>query len=446
MKSVLHFDSHLENSRVSSVVKTTRKLKKYFKSNKMFVIYDSDIEKNKSIYNIPIIANVLPLAWLSNSDVNVDELDINFKKSMDLLKKTFSKIYKTEFDTVIEADKLVYNNDINLNLDEKHALLFSGGVDSTYSLLTNFQLKPRLVMTWGLESHPYPVYSDYWERVISIYSDFARRKGIKYHIIKTNALEILHERRIEHDFHKELMEGTLWARIQHSLVLIPLLAPLSIGRFDNILFSATHPSTHNYEEEPYASQPVIDENIKWANISVKHVGAIHRYDKITKVIANYLKNDKLMLRCCMDHKNVGNKLNCGIDPHCFTVIPSLVQSGIDPNTCGFDLDESTFIILKNNLKKRGFSEGGIEYIWGKIYDNIPDRIDNDLYGSKEFFKWFKTLDLTKEIEKNNENYSKIYRARKLYNRIPWLMAKILDEIYKKIGIQIHEATPRQIDD
>jgi hypothetical protein len=84
----------------------------------------------------------------------------------------------------------------------------------------------------------------------------------------------------------------------------------------------------------------------------------------------------------------------------------------------------------------------LDYIWGKIHENIPDEINFDMYGSKVFFEWYKKLDFKKEVEKDNNYYERIFTARKLYHRSPWLLAKLLDEIYKKVAIGIHEQSPR----
>jgi len=445
MASFFEFKTELQDSKLISTVIPPREYNKYFMGKEMFVIYDSKIDADKSILNIPIITTVLPLVWLTKSNIRVDDLDLHFKNSMDKLRDIYSKLYRTRFTTQFEADKIVENENTLAEPENPHALLFSGGVDSTYSLVTNMELKPRLLMTWGLEGYPYPEMSEYWDNVIATYTNFAEKKGLKYHIMKTNVHEILHERRIEHNFHKELMDGTLWARVQLPLVTIPMTAPLSIGRFNRLMFSATHASSHDFMAQPYSTGKLTDENIGWAGLTVRHVGAIPRYDKITGAIADYLRKDKLMIRCCMDHKKAGSRLNCGEDPHCYTVIPSLVQAGIDPNTCGFNLNDSTFLILKNHLEKRGFSQGSLDYIWGKIHENIPEVIENDMYGSKILFEWFKKVDLDKEVEKDNKNYERVLAARKIYHRSSWLIAKLLDEIYKKIGIGIHEQSPRIIE-
>jgi hypothetical protein len=82
-----------DGSSLTSKVSTSEGLRKYLKNMELFIEYDSEIHANESILNIPLTATILPLAWLTGSDIHVGSLDKKFKESMDLLKKVFSKIY-----------------------------------------------------------------------------------------------------------------------------------------------------------------------------------------------------------------------------------------------------------------------------------------------------------------------------------------------------------------
>ena len=98
----------------------------------MFVKYDTEIYADKSILNIPLTASVLPLAWLSGSNIVVDTLDKGFKESMDALQTVFmSMLPLAPFKTEIYVDELVENKIIPDDQERKTGLLFSGGVDST---------------------------------------------------------------------------------------------------------------------------------------------------------------------------------------------------------------------------------------------------------------------------------------------------------------------------
>jgi len=429
-------DSRLVGRTLTSRISVPRGLRKYFKSRVLFAGYDADILADRSILNIPLLAAVLPFAWLTGSDIYVDELDRTFKESMDELKQMYGKMYpRTRFTTRINADVLVDNNINIADPSERSALLFSGGVDSTFSLITNMSLKPRLIMIWGVNRVPYPWHREHWEKTISEYSEFAGRHGLALHVIKTNITRICDEWRIAHDFHELLYDGGFRARLQHSLVLLPLAAPLSFGRFDQLLIAASLDPTDPQSRAPRAwgHQPSMDEKIVWSRLKVKHDGYIPRIEKITGAMKEYLKNDGLTLRVCFEGMLKDDKLNCGACEKCSRTILSLVLAGIDPNKCGFKVDESTFQSIRHMIERK-ITPAQAETYWMPMQKKIPQMRNYDLCGSKEFFKWFEGLDF-KSIRKD------VWRYRDLYILLPYTISRVLNLFYQKIGIDVHDDNP-----
>jgi len=320
-------------------------------------------------------------------------------------------------------------------------MLFSGGVDSTYSLISNLDLKPRLIMYWGIERHPYPRASAYWENVIRIYSEFASEKGLVYHPVKTNVLEVLHEMRIEHDFHKQMYNGSLWRALQHSLYLLPFTAPLSMGRFDRLIIASSHnpKAPAVLSGRPNSQGRQTDEKIAWANLRVKHDGYIHKFEK-TKAIKYYLQDGNLTLRVCLNHERAhtdNNKPNCSSCEKCFRTIILLLANRIDPNICGFKVDSEIYSKIRHFIRRA--LEGkekklSSSYIYSQKM--IPDNIDDDFQGSKKFLEWFKELDLRSASSDKNVGF-----YRDLYNKLPFSIAKFLDKFYTIRGIHIHGINP-----
>jgi len=104
-------DSRLVGRTLTSRISVPRGLRKYFKSRVLFAGYDADILADRSILNMPLLAAVLPFAWLTGSDIYVDELDRTFKESMDELKQMYGNMYpRTRFTTHINAEVLFDNN------------------------------------------------------------------------------------------------------------------------------------------------------------------------------------------------------------------------------------------------------------------------------------------------------------------------------------------------
>jgi hypothetical protein len=400
---------------------------KHIQEKELFIEYDTDIKSDKSILGIPLTAAVLPFAWLTGSDIHVSSIDKTFKESMDDLKNTFREMYpRVSFQTEIIANEVVENLTEPCDTETHTGLMFSGGVDSTYTLITNFDLQPKLIMLWGVDDFSYPEHKDHWEKTISTYTEYAERKSLELYILRTNISQIFNNQRIEHTYHKELYDGRIRQALQNSLLLIPTTAPLSMGRFDHVLIAA---SLFNLDRSlrPDAALPKLDEKIIWADLSVEHHGIHTRLDKIY-ALGDYLKKDDVTLRVCLRSKLSEGYLNCGICEKCLRTIVSLTVAGIDPNNCGFKVDESTWRIMRSMWEKRKTIRGSTN--WRIIQSLLSETIDQDIHGSREFFEWFRDYDF-KSAEKN-------WFYTDLYTSLPYSLAKIVDKLYSKMGINVHD--------
>jgi hypothetical protein len=414
--------------KISNILEVSEDLKKFIKTPEMFIEYDDDIHADKSILNIPLTATILPLAWLTGSNIHVDSLDRGFTESMDKIQAYFRDMYPLiPFTTEIKAEEHVDNNIKAEDPERKTGLLFSGGVDSIYSMLTNLNYKPRLIMHWGVERTPYPVHREYWRKVIDTYTKLAERLGLTLNITKTNALEVLYQRKIEHRFHKELFYGSFWVRLQHSFVLLPLTAPLSVKRFNQILIAASGWSdtkSSKFMYNPYPQVAESDEKIAWASLNVKHDGYIEKYKK-TRYIAEYFKNDSVILRVCLNHDDIQNGLNCNHCDKCYRTIAQLVQAEFDPNKFGFKVNQSTWEDMKSyfiHMKELQHSDANTQKM-------IPEVIEFDLNGSREYFEWLREFKSSKKD---------VWIYRDIYDFLPYLLAKGVDEVYRILNIDIHE--------
>ena len=424
----------LEERVLKSTVTVSNDIRKYIKNSDFFIEYNDEIKANESILNIPLTATILPLAWLTGSNVYVGNLDKRFKESMDLLQKTFAETYPLgRFTTEIKADKLTDNKTNPANPENNTGILFSGGVDSTYSLYKNIHLNPKLIMLWGIDDFSYPEKSEYWTKVISIYKNWANKHNLEYHIVKTNNSQILDDRRIEHKYNKIIYDGRLRPALQHSLVLLPTAAPLSIGRFNRFIIAASGtPESHNFMK-PRAARPWFDEKIVWADLNVINHGSLSRNKKIQEM-KEFILNEGVTFKVCVMSKPIDDYINDSSCEKCYRTIISLVISGIDPNLCGFKVDETTFLKMKNFWLKRKSTR--MSNTWTELQELIPEEIEHDFYGSKAFFEWYRDFDLS-ETERS-------WLYNDLYNALPYSLAKLLDKVYHRYGINIHENPKKRI--
>jgi hypothetical protein len=427
-------DSKLSAETIESVITVPRNIRKYFIDLTLRSKYDTKINAEKSIIIIPHLSIILPLAWITGYDVYVDEVDKTFTESMQSLQQQFKKMYpRAPFKTQIIADRLVENNDA----PEGTALLFSGGVDSTYSLYRNRHLNPRLVMIYGLWDIP-TSNREYIEMIREEYAEFTKREGFRLNIVHTNIQEALDRRRIEHYFwrfdHGEA-SGYLNG-LAGPLGHLSQLAPLSIERFNHILISASFKIPEDEETfikaNLYSSFPSTDEKIRWANIQVTHHGTIFRHNKVS-ALKKYLEQKRMKLRVCGENERFhSNTFNCNKCEKCLRTITALALAGIDPNECGFNADDSTFQLLKSHFIKGKMDQRHILCWCRPLQKIIPDEINQDYYGSKGFFEWYKTFNLEDvKTFKKTDRLSKLLHETLalLYFKSPYTLTNTLRRIF-----------------
>ena len=416
----LSVDSSLTDNTLVSTVTVPRRLEKYFHSLKMVASYDVPLRANRSILSIPFVSNILPLAWLTGTDVHVETLDRTYVEAMTAIKHEFNLMYpRGEFKTKITSDDLVENQTDS----QETACLFSGGVDSTYSLISNISLKPRLIMYSGVQHYQLnPSYTKHQQLVKTTYSAFAKRQGLPINFIETNIISTLNDSRISHDFHKILRETGLWLALQFPLVLLGLPAPLSFGRFNRLLIAASVDPKHDYDKYPHSSQPRIDEKFAWANVKVTHDGYIHRFKK-THLIKEFLNENRIDLNVC--NRPPLNKLNCSACEKCYRTIAPLVLEGVDPNVCGFSVDKSTFKSMKRMLERKKTDALVVDSFWKELQALVKPDMESDRFDSKDLFLWLKNLDMD-SVRKRRNYYQDIF------NVLPYPLSLSFDKFFKLV--------------
>jgi hypothetical protein len=156
-------------------------------------------------------------------------------------------------------------------------------------------------------------------------------------------------------------------------------------------------------------------------------GCIPRKDKIFK-LAEYMKEDHITLRICLNSKPFEGELNDCICSKCLLTIAQLVIAGIDPNRCGFRVDESTFARMKAFVMSKKSLR--LSQQWYGIKELVQNGVDFELPGSREFFKWLRDFDLV-SVERN-------WFYSDLYMSLPYFLAKNLDSIFYRMGINVHD--------
>ena len=309
-KKTIAVHTDFSSGTVRSRITPSRDLVKYFKDFDFWSHYDSEIHANNSILNIPVLSILLPFAWLTGADVYVNELDRTFAESVDAVHREYKKMYSgLPYTTRLIAERVVDNKCES----QGTALLFSGGVDSTYSLFNNITLKPRLVMIFGTSDIGISNLA-FQKALDKEYSSFAQREGLTLNFIRTNMLEIFDTKRVDHLFGalSKFQEKTqpywtdhlppYWNGVGYGLAYAGQVAPLSIGRF-NLLLVGGSALTSEYDlkgqKARYFDSSCVVRKITWANHRVKDDGNIHKFEKAF-FLKKFLDAHRFKLRPCLE--------------------------------------------------------------------------------------------------------------------------------------------------
>ncbi len=101
-----------------------------------------------SIAVIPCLTNILPIAWVYDADIYVEQCDRDFCLSIPEFKKGYSVMYPMiDFKGKLIADALIENRkDLS-----GASVFFSGGVDSFDTIIRHSDENPLLLTVWGAD-------------------------------------------------------------------------------------------------------------------------------------------------------------------------------------------------------------------------------------------------------------------------------------------------------
>ena len=359
----------------------SKPLRKYFLKDTFFAEYDSELDissVDKSILAIPIVSVIAPVAWAVGADIQVNRLDETYLHSLTKVKEVFRGFYPG---FSFSSDMHVKNVVSSKFGGSRTGLLFSGGLDSITSYIRHNDERPDLISVWGSDFRLHEQES--LNEVMAGIRWLANRDSVTALEVKTD-LNYINARLLSYEFRVRCW----YAEVAHGLMLLGLSAPITAVRaISSVLIASS--LTEDFKE-PYGSLPSIDNNVSWADVTVIHDGfELSRQQKIRYVCSaspQYLSH----LRVC----NYGAKTNCVKCEKCLRTIAGLTLAGMDPRDCNFNIDTKVFARIKDSLLKGKMPVGEAQKCqWTYIQRHIPDTIENDIYGSREFFTWFRQFDL-----------------------------------------------------
>ncbi|GEP50374.1 hypothetical protein FNO01nite_10460 [Flavobacterium noncentrifugens] len=403
----------------------SRDISKYFsKKESFFAAYDKIVSGvPESIVVIPLLANIMPIAWFAGFDVYVDELDATFYQSLIELKAEFSK----HFSNIKNEGKLHVNRLVQNTFTQNHsALLFSGGLDSFESLTRNIAADPFLVSIHGADIE----ISD-----TKRWDDFVRFNKEEPIVNDSKLCYVTSNLRTFYTYEVDLLvEINWWGKIQHGMALIGLIAPLSyLNGITTIMIASSNTGEVSFG---WGSTSETDEKVKWANTKVIHDGFhLRRTDKIQNIVDFAKKTgEHVKLRVCYSEFRKG--YNCSECAKCQRTMLGIVLSGENPNDYGFNVGKNFYDLILKNFGENAIMTTGVAYEWKCLQEKARESqnpyVISDKISEMNNINTFAALPLDEIINKNAAKGQGIKKAKYI------LMAKFpkLFKVYLNIRRKI----------
>lgn len=348
-------------------------LKEYF-----FVEYNENVENVPyGIAIIPFMCNILPIAWLCDAVIYLEEIDEDFYNSIKNFKQGYIDMYpKLHFLGSIKVNQI---KKYSIITSDKSLALFSGGVDAFYTLLSHINERPTIATMWGADIKLDDAIG--WRKVINHTNEIAQLYNLDAKWMKSNFRTFIKEGPLTQLVVEKANDGW-WHGFQHGIGLIGHAAPLMYQNNIAKLYIAASFTIHEKGTVTCASDPTIDNYVKFCGCTVQHDGyEASRQDKI-EFICRFSRESKkqIPLRVCWESSGGSNCCQC---EKCYRTLFGILAEKEDPRNYGFDYTDKEFNTIIKDLKHRVFIGN---FRWGYIQRSF--RKNYTLEEMDKRLKWF----------------------------------------------------------
>ena len=194
----------------------------FLPDKEFFIEYSCDISSvPESIAVVPLLSNLLPVAWVYDAEIIVPSCDRDFYESIDMFKQGYKDMYPMlEFKGKVTADNLEKNV---VSKQDGVAAFFSGGVDAFNTLTQHADEKPTLLTLWGADVKLGDV--EGWNRVQKHVEETADSFDVDFVTVRSAFHQILNERVLTGKVAKS--GDGWWHGFQHGLGIYSHAAPVA---------------------------------------------------------------------------------------------------------------------------------------------------------------------------------------------------------------------------
>ena len=374
-------------------------LDEFFSQKTSFIEYmdmnNSLNEVPKGILIIPFLCNILPVSWMFDSIIIVEELDKTFYNSINKIKENYAKLYP---DASFKG-KLIVKNLVDYEISDegkdKYLSFFSLGVDSMSTVINHIEKKPVLAFIWGSDI---PLKEEIgWNQLKKKITEFSKEFGFEKIFIKSDFRELLSTGKLSKKFENQLHDNW-WHGIQHGMSIISHSIPYSyLYQINNIFIASSYSLSEckeeGVEEIPCGSSPSVDNEFKFSkNGNVYHDGIENSRQEKIKIITDFFNEyeKKDFLHVCW--QTINGK-NCNICEKCSRTIIGIISEKADPNLFGFQVNNDTFNNIKENINEFAMNKT-TNILWRDIQNVFLK--DYEYWINDKRINWF--LDLNLELK------------------------------------------------
>lgn len=312
---------------------------KAFLVRKPQFVYESSLniaDLPASIAVVPVLGTLLPLAWVFDAEIIVDECDRDFAESIVEIKKGYIDMYPMmQLKGKITINKIVDNTPVSDEGKDRPICMFSGGVDAVSMTLKHADERPYLLTIWGADFSVNNTKA--WDTCSVRNEAFSRELNTEFISAKFNLRAIM-------DFPALNVvvadsKDFWWHGFQHGLAILCTAAPVVWAKGAERVHIASSFTEESKGHVTCASDPSIDNHVHFCKAHVVHDEYdVSRMGKLQNIAKWCRKNNrKVYLRACNGKPSTGS--NCCNCEKCHRTILGLYAIGEDPTNYGFEYED-----------------------------------------------------------------------------------------------------------
>lgn len=320
---------------------------KLFSKERLTIDFGVDIhDVPDSVLVIPFLTNILPVVWMCNAIVYVSSIDRQFMDSLSAIKRGYENMYPYfSFLGEVKAAAIEVNSSKSNSHDS--AMFFSAGVDSFSTFLNHKNESPLLINICGSDISLDDTKG--WEAMKRRQFFMKDHFGLDCVSIHSNFRNVINGGRLSKLV--EMSGDNWWHGFQHGIAIIGHAAPLAYKFGIKKLYLASTYTPAVYGKITCASDPSIDNNVKFIHTRVYHDGDERdRFQKIRQ-ISDFRHETGIVLPLHVCWESRGGE-NCSSCEKCTRTILALYACGENPKDYGFNPELISESIVRRTCKTK----------------------------------------------------------------------------------------------